>query len=111
MEGGKLRHRITIEELDEAQDSFGDTDPSEVDDSAWGTFISRRASIKALVGSETLQSGQEQAKGTHWVEFRHGLGVTAKMRVRFGSRVFDIESVENVDERNHEMRLLVQERL
>ena len=109
MRAGALKHRIDVKQLNEAIDDFGDTDPSEIDASQWETFITRRASIRPLVGREHMADAQEIATGSHWITFRHGAGVVDQNAGLLRRAAFEIKGVQNVDERGRECRLLCEE--
>jgi SPP1 family predicted phage head-tail adaptor len=103
MGAGALRHRITIERVTETQDSFGGTVTT------WPILATMWASVEPLSGREQLLAQQVQAEVTHRVRVRYVAGVTAKMRITFGDRHFEILSVINPEERNRELELMCKE--
>ena len=103
IQAGKLRNRIKIEQGAEAQNSFNE----EV--LTWSTFATPSASISPLNGRELFDAQQRYAEVTHKVVIRYLAGVVPKMRVNFGGRLFDINAVLNIDERNIELQLLCSE--
>lgn len=110
MRAGKLRHWVTIQQLPSGksgQTSAGD--PS----SAWTEVISAWAAIDPLSGREIREAAAAvQNVGTHLITMRYHAGITAKMRVLFGSRVFNIVSPpRNHEERGRRMEFDVQEGL
>jgi SPP1 family predicted phage head-tail adaptor len=100
---GKLRHRITIEESTETQDADGSVTEN------WSAFAAAQGSIEPISGREYFSAQTTRADLTHRVNLRYVAGIMPKMRVRFGSRIFDILSVINVDERNRELQLMCRE--
>jgi SPP1 family predicted phage head-tail adaptor len=100
---GKLRHRITIEQVSETQD----TDGSVIE--TWSVFVVAQASIEPISGREYFAAQSTQADVTHRIRLRYLSGVTPKMRVNYNSRIFDILSVINVGERNRELQLMCRE--
>jgi SPP1 family predicted phage head-tail adaptor len=100
---GKLRHRITIEQVTETQDADG----SIVE--IWSPFAVVQASIEPASGREYLAAQSIQADVTHRIILRFLTGIVPKMRVNYGSRIFDILSVINVGERNRELQLMCRE--
>ena len=46
---------------------------------------------------------------SHKIRMRYQAGITHKMRVAWGTRLFEIESVLNVGERNREIVLMCSE--
>lgn len=81
---GTLRHRIVIERGTEVQNAFGEPITT------WATFAERYAAILPQSGREFIGAQQVVPELTHLVRLRYVAGVTSKMRIRFGSRVFDI---------------------
>lgn len=104
MKIGALRHRITIEQATDARNAIGEMVPS------WATFATVWASIEPLRGRELEAAQQRFAEASHEVVIRYLVGLVPKMRVKFGTRLFDIGFVQNIEERNREMRLDVVER-
>ncbi len=105
MRAGKMRHRIRIYLPSETQDSAGSIvqGPPSLLFEDW-------ASIEPLQGREFEAAKSYAVEITHRVRMRHRPGVTEKMRVMYGERIFDIQSVINVNERNVEMQLMCLER-
>ena len=102
---GKLRHRITIEQVAETQD----TDGSLIE--TWSSFASAQGSIEPVSGREYFDAQTTHADVTHRIYLRFVSGVTPKMRVKYGDRIFDILSVINTRERNVELQLMCRERI
>jgi SPP1 family predicted phage head-tail adaptor len=100
---GALRHRITIEAPVETQGEDGTVTQ------AWETYAAVWASIEPLIGKEYFAQQREQAAVSHKIRMRALDGVTHKMRVSWGPRLFEIESALNVGERNRELVLMCRE--
>jgi SPP1 family predicted phage head-tail adaptor len=100
---GNLRHRITIEQAAVAQDTDGAVLES------WSTYAMVQASIEPISGREYFAAQSTQADVTHRIIVRYRSGITPKMRVNHGSRIFDILSVININERNRELHLMCRE--
>ena len=98
-----MRHRITIEAPVETQAADGSILTT------WETFIEAWASVEPLIGREYFAQQREQATVSHKIRMRHIAGITHKMRITWGTRLFEIESVLNVGERNREIVLMCQE--
>jgi len=106
MQAGNLRHRVTIQQVTETRDDMGGVTQT------WSTFAaSLHAEIAPLSGRELLLARQVNAETTHRIRLRYRAGITPKMRVLFGSRIFAIESVLDTDERGIEVVLLCREAL
>lgn len=108
MRAGKLRHRITIQH--KAAGSPQKTASGALDTS-WTDFVGENvyASIEPVSGREAFLAQQHLSEVTHKVRIRYRSGITAKMRVQYGSRTFDIRAVMNFEERNRELLLLCTE--
>lgn len=106
MEAGSLRHRVTIQQKTEGspqQNAAGEPDVS------WTTYCTAYASINPVSGKEPFLAQQHLAQVSHKVRIRYRSGITADMRVLFGSRVLDIKAVLNWGERNEELLLPCEE--
>ncbi len=104
MRVGPLRHRVEIQTSARVDDGMGGGVVT------WTTDETYWASISPLQGAELYQAQQTQAKVTHKVIMRYVAGVTPKKQMLFGSRVFDIEFVRNIQEKNTMLELLVVEK-
>ena len=103
MRAGPLRCRVTLEEPVETQGADGAML------TAWETFATTWASVEPLIGKEYFAQQREQATVSHKIRMRHIAGITHKMRIAWGTRLFEIESVLNVGERNREIVLMCSE--
>jgi len=103
MEAGALRHKVLIEKPAETINSLGEITTS------WTTFATVWAEIIPLSGKEYWSSRQVNSEVTGKIRIRYLPGITPKMRVKFGSRIFNIEAVMNYQEKNIESVLLVKE--
>jgi SPP1 family predicted phage head-tail adaptor len=100
MKAGKLRHSIIIQTRTDTADSYGEPIP------AWSTFLETWASIDPISGREFFSSKEVKSEVSHKVRIRWAEGITTQMRVLFGTRTFDIESVINIEERDRELLLM-----
>jgi len=100
---GTLRHRIVIERGTELQNTFGEPITT------WSTFAERYAAILPQSGREFIGAQQVVPELTHLVRLRHVAGLTSKMRIRFGSRLFDILAPLDDEERGIELTLACKE--
>ncbi len=103
MKIGKLRHRITIEQVADSQD----TDGSLIE--TWSSYVTAQGSIEPVSGREYFDAQVTQADVTHRIYLRYIAGVIPKMRVKYGARIFDILSVINTRERKVELQLMCRE--
>lgn len=100
---GKLRHEIVIQKTTQTQSTSG----AFVD--SWATFATVRASIEPLNGKEYFDSQQVNAEENIRFRIRYLPNLTTKMRISWDSRIFDIRSIINTNERNRELILMVVE--
>lgn len=107
---GRLRHQITIQKLGEpvTQNPYGE------EDRAWHNVLETWAEIDPPKGREFFAAGQKQAEVTTRIRIRYptGIDITVAMRILKGgstSRVFEINSVIDPDERNRELIMMCTE--
>lgn len=103
MRAGRLRHRVTIQQCTETQNSYGEAVKE------WTDYATVWASVEPAKGREFWESQQVNAEITGTVVMRYLAGVKSKMRVLYDGRVFEILAVINPDERNRELQLAVKE--
>jgi len=103
MKSGKLRHRVTIQKKSVARDAYGSETVTWLEEAVvW-------ASVEPIAGREYFMSQQMQSDVTHRIIIRYYAGVIPSYRIKFGTRIFDIMSVINTEERNREMVLMARE--
>ncbi len=103
---GALRHRLTIE----AERPLADTGGGQGD--PWANPLTVAAvwgRVEPLSGNERLRALRLEDSVSHRVVLRYREGVTARMRIVFGARVFNIRAVINPEERNRTLELLCEE--
>lgn len=106
MRAGKLNHRVTIEQLVVGSPSvtaIGEPDAT------WTTFATVWAGIEPLRTRELIAAQAVQSETTGTIRMRYLAGVTAAMRVVYGSRVFQILGIQNINEADRELLLTVSE--
>ena len=101
MRAGRLRHRVMIQQL-VPDPSIGGTD-------IWHDYATVWAAIEPLRGREYLAAQQEGAEVTGRITTRYINGVKPGMRWKYESRIFDIISVIDLEERHVELQLMVKE--
>lgn len=100
----RLRHRIEIQELSETDDGQGGFTES------WSEFATVWASVEPKSSSERFFSQQLQDVYDHEIYIRSIAGLKAEMRILYRSRIFQIKTMENVDnERGFFIKLKCQE--
>lgn len=100
LKAGELRHRITIQSVTEAQDTYGEADGT------WATFATVWAAMKALGGSEGFTAGTDRPQGRYLFTVRHRDDLTEKMRISYGGQTYDIESIQDPDGRKVSLEVL-----
>lgn len=105
MGAGKYRHFVTVQQATETQSASG----AVIQD--WQPFAKVWADVHNLSGREYWQAAQTAANVSHQVTMRFLPGLIPKMRILWGSRVLDIQSVLNPDDREIEHSLMCIERL
>jgi len=127
LDPGKLRHRITIQEPISIQDTYGQPNvwidvgaPSGIGNitdevitaaiaEPWADVATIWASIEPLSGREFFAAQQVNAEVTTRIRTRYLAGIKSSMRVVYGSRIFDIQSIIDIEERHTEMHLMCKE--
>lgn len=100
---GKLRHRITIQELIKVDDGYGGTVET------WQNIATVWAAIAPLRGSERYTAQQVQSELTHKVTIRYRAGIKTQMRIVYKDKIFEIEAIIDVEERRQWLELLCSE--
>lgn len=106
MRGGKRNKKVLIQIVTETRDGKGGVSE------AWGTFSPAWASVEMTSGNEYWQSKQINASANYAIVTDYIAGVTSKMRVKWGARIFEIiEPPRNTRERNRELVLMCKEKI
>jgi SPP1 family predicted phage head-tail adaptor len=104
MRAGKRRHYIAIEQISQARDARGELTET------WSTFASAWAAIEPVRGREYFLAHAENGAADTRISLPYVAGVTRSMRVNHDGRLYDIQHVLNIDERNRELNLMCLER-
>jgi SPP1 family predicted phage head-tail adaptor len=105
MRAGKLRHPVVIERTYQARNP----NSAELVDE-WREVSRVWASVEPLSGSELVQAQQSAAQTTHQVTIRYTGNVLTRDRIKFGTRILEIDGIVNRDERNEMLTLQCVER-
>lgn len=103
LQPGSLRASITIEAPSVSGDAFGSGGGT------WDAILNTRASIQAISQRELTQDAQTVAQVSHVIKIRYPgatVAITAGCRVLSGTAVYNIQTVENVLNRNRVIKLL-----
>ncbi len=100
-----LRHRVELLASAIYEDDIGNQFTE------WVTVARPWAAVEPLSGREYWAAAAVQAERTIKVILRYRPGVTPAHRLVFKGRVFDIESVVNIEESNRWLELKCKERV
>ena len=103
---GKYNKVITLQKRDydkERKSGYGSSRPF------WKKFAEVRASVEPLQGREYFSGPFQMGENIVRVRIRYIEGVTRKMHIRYGNRVFDIYSVIDSMESHRELQLMCKE--
>lgn len=90
---GKLRHRITFQSLSNTPDGQGGFTESWVDGSTvWAEVVPKTI-------NERLFAQRIEPMGSHKITIRWLDNINESMRIKFGTRYFQIKSIDKEDER------------
>lgn len=99
----RLKKRISIEVPTETADGAGGFTIT------WNNFASVWAEIIPLRGREELQSAKIQEVKNFKITIRYLSGITTKMRINFGGRIFNIRAVMNMMEESSVTEIIAEE--
>lgn len=103
MEAGNLRHRITLQ-----RPAGGDkSDPNGATE--WEDWCTVNASVLPLRGRELWEAQAAQSTIDHRVILRWREGVKRSMRIRLGSRIFEVLYIIDQGERHEWLQLMCRE--
>ncbi len=100
MRAGTLRNRVVIQKKDDAASRInGET--------TWNDYATAWARIEPVTGRQTSDSNmmKTDSEVTHRITIRFLRGLTPDMRISFDGRIFKIEVILNIDERNRELEI------
>ena len=100
---GKMRYRIKVETATNTRDTGGGITQAYTP----VTFI--YANIKPTNANSSYRQGIVQEKVTHEVTIRYMNNISTNHRISYGSRLFDIKGIINIDERDRFLKLLCEE--
>lgn len=104
---GKLRNKITIESHNFSNDTYGGITPT-----SQTTRITAFAQIKPKTAKQIFnESTGERIQNPQEFEFlmRYRSGILTSYRIKFGTRLFDIKSIENDNEYDRYMKIVATE--
>jgi SPP1 family predicted phage head-tail adaptor len=103
MRAGKLRRQLEIQQAIETQGTTGEMAI------IWTTFATVFGSVEPLRGREFWAASELQAEVSTRIRIRYLDGVTPKMQVVDGSKLYWIDTVIDPEMRHIEMQLMCKE--
>lgn len=103
MKSGKLRHSISIEKKVMFRNSFGE------EEITYEPFCLAYASIEPIGGREYFLAQQTQAQVDYKFTLRYRSGIRPDFRIVWGERIFNIQSILNMEERNIQLTIYAKE--
>lgn len=105
---GTLRKRVQIQQRATTQDTFGQQSTT------WTTLATVWADIEALSGREAMAAQAANVDISHTITVRYQSifaqpKIVATYRVLYNGRIFNVHSMENIEERNAIVVLTVSE--
>ena len=98
-----FHHRVTLQQNTLAQNSIGEQV------NTWVDYVTLWAALDTLSGHRFWEAKMAQAEVDGIIHIRYYPGITANMRVLFGTRTFKIQQIINVDERDRELLIYYKE--
>jgi SPP1 family predicted phage head-tail adaptor len=99
MNPGELRHMVAIQSKPSTPNANG-----QIDDT-WTTILTAHAKIEPAGQPAQIVAGAELPNVTHIVTMRFRSNITTRNRLVYAGRVFDIESVIDIEERHFWLQL------
>lgn len=102
---GRLRERLELQSATDTLDSYGQ--PTR----AWATYSTVWANVIPTGGSEPQVADQQNPQVSFKITIRYQAGVSSTHRAIMGARVFNFQSVLNVDERSRWLEIQATEQV
>lgn len=103
MRAGRLRHRVTIQQLVAGSPQQKPTGEPDVQ---WTDVATVWADVRPLHAKTLFLAQQVASRVDTEIEIRYRAGINAAMRVTFESEVFDVQGVVDPDKRHIRLLLL-----
>ncbi|BAU27630.1 SPP1 family predicted phage head-tail adaptor [Aneurinibacillus soli] len=100
---GRLRHRVMLQSRTTIRNEEG------FEDESWTDVATVWAAVEPLRGREYFAAAAVNAENTVRIRMRYRLGITPDMRLLYGMRIFEIQSMIDPDERHRELHLMCKE--
>lgn len=110
MDVGSIRHRVTLQnpgvDVPDGDGGYTQVPAPLVPPQVWASIVPATAREMERVVANTVETS-----ATHLVRVRYHPGITTETQVLFGSRVFYVTGIQNIEERNVELVLVCTERV
>lgn len=103
MEIGRLKHRITFQELINTKNEYGELENN------WNDTLTVWAEVRPTSGKSFFNAKQVNSEISHSVYIRYRKGLSPSMRIKFKERTFEILYIMNVNENNTLMQIYCKE--
>lgn len=104
MRSSSLRHLVSFQEDTGTKNSIGEITES------WASLTPQEwVQIIPLKGEEKYQSKSLNTEVNHKIRLRYRDDLDTKMKIVYGTRVFEIDSIINPFERNRELQIMATE--
>lgn len=104
MRNSSLKHLVSFQKNNGVKDSLGGITES------WVSLMPQEwVQIIPLKGEEKYQSKSLNTEVNHKIRMRYRDGLDSKMKIIYGTRVFEIDSIINPFERNRELQIMATE--
>ena len=98
---GRLRHRVKIQRRSTSEDELGQQALS------WSDVATVWCCVNQLSGRELMTAGADRAENTARITVRYRPDLVERMRILYGSVVYDITSVSDIDGRRRVLEVMV----
>jgi SPP1 family predicted phage head-tail adaptor len=103
MNPGEYRHRITIQEKGMTPDGEGGWEEG------WNDLQTVWAKIEPIQARQQYQFNSVGVDASHRIKVRGGVAVKEEHQILFGTRTFEIKTIENIEERGIELVITCRE--
>ena len=100
---GEMNRRVMLQYRTEIDDGYGGKTFE------WFDHAAVWAKVEPLSGSEYFKAHQTQVEVTHRVTMRYRADVDEKMRIVYGEKILEIESILDVDSAHQRMEIMARE--
>ncbi|SEN19091.1 phage head closure protein [Paenibacillus sp. OV219] len=100
---GSYRHPVTFQKQSITTNDYGEQIPQ------WDDVVTVKAGIYPVSGKDYISAVEVNSEITTKVNLRYVPGLSADMRIMFGTRIFTIIAIINFQEMNKELQVMCKE--